>query len=319
MKTKTVVKSACKALCSVLVKFYILLVLSSSAFAQSEEFRLLDNNPLWQLRESIPVQFDTYHPQGLTRVGDYFYLSSVEGREQPVAVTDQEFDRSTGAGIAHLFKFDLEGALIDQVQLGEGSLYHPGGIDFDGESIWIAVAEYRPDSQSIVYRVNPVSLQAEEVLRFDDHLGAIVFDPEGLKLHGVSWDSRDFYSWDYYTMEDGDSSIMISPVKTRHTSSRIAYQDCQFMGSSEMICSGIGNTTIDNTHTLTIGGIELLDLNSHSIEHRLSAFATTASGEFMVRNPSYLEFHESGANLFYFLPEDNTSNLYIYEVTPVLN
>ncbi len=298
-----------------ITRILFLLALSSSAFPQSAEFLLLDNTASWHLRDSIPLQFDSFHPQGMTRVGDHFYLSTVELIESPVAVEDQQFDRSAGAGRAHLFKFDLEGVLLDQIQLGEGSLYHPGGIDFDGESIWIPVAEYRPNSKSIVYRVDPDSMLAEEVLRLDDHLGAVVYDSEGSRLHAVSWGSADFYSWDYYAMEDGDASIMISPLKVRRSGSRIEYQDCQFVGSARMICSGIGNTSIDNTHTLTIGGIELIDMENHVIDHKLSVFETTASGEFMVRNPSYLEFTENGSNLFYFVPEDNSSSLYIYEVT----
>jgi hypothetical protein len=40
--------------------------------------------------------------------------------------------------------------------------------------IWVPVAEYRPDSRSIVYRVDPATLEATEVLRFADHIGGIV-------------------------------------------------------------------------------------------------------------------------------------------------
>ena len=34
-------------------------------------------------------------------------------------------------------------------------MYHPGGIDYDGRHIWVSVAEYRPNSRSIVYRIDP--------------------------------------------------------------------------------------------------------------------------------------------------------------------
>ena len=43
-------------------------------------------------------------------------------------------------------------------------MYHPGGIDYDGRHIWVPVAEYRPNSRSIIYRVpvtqNPVWVEA---------------------------------------------------------------------------------------------------------------------------------------------------------------
>ena len=47
-------------------------------------------------------------------------------------------------------------------------MYHPGGIDYDGDDIWVPVAEYRPNSRSIVYRVDPETMKATEVFRFAD-------------------------------------------------------------------------------------------------------------------------------------------------------
>ena len=61
------------------------------------------------------------------------------------------FDRDTGEGVGHLFKLNMKGNLIADLTLGEGSMYHPGGIDYDGQSIWVPVAEYRPNSRAITY------------------------------------------------------------------------------------------------------------------------------------------------------------------------
>jgi hypothetical protein len=52
------------------------------------------------------------------------------------------------------------------------------------------VAEYRPNSQSIIYRVDPETMKAEEMFRFKDHIGGLVRDTEDNSLHGVSWGSR---------------------------------------------------------------------------------------------------------------------------------
>src|ERR1043165_5989942 len=131
---------------------------------------------VWRPAGSIRVQFRTWHPQGLVKIGDTFFVSSVEVRS-----------RERGEGTGHLFKIDRAGRLIADVTLGEGAIYHPGGIDFDGTSIWVPTAEYRPDSRSIVYRVDPASMKATEVFRFADHLGAIAHDTDAGTIHAVSW------------------------------------------------------------------------------------------------------------------------------------
>ena len=57
------------------------------------------------------------------------------------------------------------------------------------------MAEYRPNSRSIVYRVDPETMKAEEMFRFADHVGGLVHDTDSKSLHGVSWGSRRFYRW----------------------------------------------------------------------------------------------------------------------------
>ena len=120
----------------------------------------------WRLVTSTPVAFPTHHPQGMVKVGDTFFVSSVEVRvptvrfEKPV----NGFDRDTGQGVGHLFKMTAAGSLISDLTLGEATMYHPGGIDYDGRHIWVSVAEYRPNSRSIVYRIDPDTMKAVEVL-----------------------------------------------------------------------------------------------------------------------------------------------------------
>ncbi len=291
----------------------------TTALAQNtglaDNFRLIDGSSSWQLLEKIPLQFDTYHPQGLVRVGEAFFLSSVETTSAPQIYSGAEensaYDRTPGAGVGHLFKFDSEGRLLDHITLGEGSQYYPGGIDFDGEVIWISVAQYRPNSHSIVYRVDPDDLSVEEVFRFDDHLGAIVHDRQGQTLHAVSWGSELYYSWP----KTENSYVADEFRSARKQGSEIEYQDCQIVTPGSMLCSGIGDFSIDNTHTFTVGGIELVDLASKKIQHRITVTLTADSGEFLVRNPSFFEYSEARRSVFYFVPEDEHSNLYKYEIT----
>ena len=163
----------------------------------AERVRRLTRDTAWRAVSSTPVGFPTHHPQGMVKIGDTLFVSSVEVKvptrrfEKPV----DGYDRDTGEGVGHLFKMTMAGALVADLPLGEGTMYHPGGIDYDGRHIWVSVAEYRPNSRSIVYRVDPETMRATEVFRYPDHIGAIVHNTDDRTLHGVSWGSRRFYRW----------------------------------------------------------------------------------------------------------------------------
>ena len=154
----------------------------------AEKIQTLTPNTSWQQKKTVPIQFPTFHPQGMVKIGDAFYMSSVE-----IIKTPKNGD--AGEGIGHLLKFDSTGTLLAQMTLGEGNIYHPGGIDYDGKDIWIPVAEYRPNSKSIIYKVNPKSMKAMKVMRFDEHIGAIVYNTDSNSLMGMNWGSRNFYEW----------------------------------------------------------------------------------------------------------------------------
>lgn len=292
----------------------LLFFTASTLVAQTNDEKLalitaLSSDQNWVQLERTPLQFPVYHPQGMTRVGNFFFMSSVETIARPQALTDNDrYDRTPGAGIGHLFKFNIDGELIAQTTLGENTIYHPGGIDFDGESIWVSVAEYRPDSHSIVYRVDPESLIATEVLRFDDHLGAIARDAQNGNLYGASWGSRRLYEWSSSAAGYSNQSVR----QVNKVGSDIDYQDCQILLAGRMLCSGIGSMEIDNTHRLTIGGLELVNLDNLEVLHKIRVTGNTETREFLTRNPFYFEMTPQGRGLFYFVPEDDTAALYLY-------
>ena len=193
-------------------------------------FRQLSKGTVWQLVETQKVEFCTYHPQGMTAVGDRFFLSSVE-----------VVDREKGQGTGHLFEMNRTGALLRETTLGEGEMYHPGGIDYDGTNVWVSVGAYRPDSASIVYTVNPDTLQSREVFRFADHLGAVVHFPDKNLLVAVSWGSRHFYRWET-VLQDGQWTVPDPehPVMKPNGSHYIDYQDTQRIpGTPYLLCSGL--------------------------------------------------------------------------------
>ncbi len=168
---------------------------SSRDNATTRLFRLMGKNTIWTHVSTVDMPWQTFHTQGLVKIGETFYVSAVEVIESTVrngtvtdALYDFSIDRSAGAGRGWLFKFDAAGRLLGQIELTDGTKYHPGGIDYDGEHIWVAVAEYRPNSKSNIYRVHPETLAFELVFAENDHIGGIVHNVHrGTPLHGVSW------------------------------------------------------------------------------------------------------------------------------------
>ena len=287
----------------------------------AERVQRLTRDSRWTLVASVPVRFTTHHPQGMVKIGDTFFVSSVEVKvrtrrlPQPV----DGFDRTTGEGVGHLFKFDMTGRLIADLELGEGSIYHPGGIDYDGRHIWVPVAEYRPDSRSIVYRVDPDTMRPSEAFRFPDHIGGIVHNTDDATLHGVSWGSRRFYRWTLGS--DGRITNADAPPETLRTINRshyLDYQDCKYVGGRRMLCSGVTELRQSPDATpFRLGGIDLVNLVDGRPVHQVPVLLWTPAGLDMTHNPVWMDLSSQGSGLrAYFMPEDDRSTIYIYEVEP---
>ena len=163
----------------------------------------------------------------LVEIGDYFFMSSVETIVPPIRINDPQssFDRTPSAGEGHLFKFTQDGSLLDVLILGEDTMHHTGGIDFDGQFIWASVAEYRPNSQPIVYKIDPETMKPKVVFRSPNHLSSILEDFTSDPLYAVNRESRKFYQWgiDAGQQKNTPDSTDIHPNRHHY----IDYQDCQ--------------------------------------------------------------------------------------------
>ena len=274
----------------------------------------------WKRVDAIKLNFRTYHPQGMVKIGKYFYISSVETitQAEKFEVPKGGWDRTPGKGIGHLFKFDQEGNLISEITLGEGIIYHPGGIDYDGRYIWVPVAEYRPNSRSIIYRVDPVTLEAVKVFRFNDHIGGIVHNTRSRTLHGISWGSRRFYTW---KLDQWIGSLNLREVPEYEVPAYemrlngnhyIDYQDCHYLTDQYMLCSGLNKYSILNLGEIAFGGLDLVDLGLQVAIHQIPIDCWVDPDLVMSNNPFYFEMHDNHMR-FYFMPEDDESKLYIYE------
>jgi len=281
-----------------------------------QRFTHLTHSATWTLTREIPIQFRTYHPQGMTRVGDTFFLSSVEVTEPRRPKSgDKEFEQTPGAGRAHLFRINAQGERTGAVHLGEGAMYHPGGIDYDGHHVWVPVAEYRPDSRSIIYRVDPETMEATAVLRADDHIGAVVYDASQKRLHGVNWSAKRFYTWDLSGAGSSSREFRPPSSSARNGSQYIAYQDCQFVAPHFALCGGLRDyQSSGGDGQITLGGLELVDVEAGMPTWQLPLPLYAAQGVPMTRNPFYAAPEGEHGLRFYFVPEDDRSTIYVYDV-----
>lgn len=289
-----------------------------------QRFRSLNKSTKWKLADEIKLNFRTYHPQGMVKIGKYFYLSSVEIITEPkkFEIPQNGYDRAPGKGIGHLFKVNREGNLISQITIGDGIIYHPGGIDYDGKYIWVPVAEYRPNSRSIIYRINPDTLGAIEVFRFNDHIGGIVHDTESHTLHGISWGSRRFYTWKLGhwigSLDLGEVPEYEVPEYEMKLNGNhyIDYQDCHYLIDHCMLCSGLNQYDIPKVGRIAFGGLDLVDLHLHVAIHQVPVDAWVKPDLVMSSNPFYFEIHDNRMR-FYFVPEDDKSALYVFDAINV--
>ena len=216
-------------------------------------FRLLTKSIHWQLTDIIEIDFQAYHTQGLVKIGDIFYVSAVEiiEKTKTFGKTDNLWDfsltRTAGKGRGWLFKFNSRGKLLDKTELTNAEAFHPGGIDFDGQYIWVPVAEYRPNSNSDIYRIDPNTMQATLSFRVKDHIGNIIHNPARNTFHGTSWGGRRIYEWQVLIDEKGFGAIdreSWTPNSTHY----VDYQDCHYKGVNYMLCGGLQKYDKSTTH-----------------------------------------------------------------------
>lgn len=236
---------------------------------------VLMNYKSLKLVDKIPLRFDTYHVQGLEITKQFYFVTSVDAEQRR----------------GWLSRVDRQNAgLISKKELTNANFIHPGGIQFDGRFLWIPNAEYKRESRTIIYGIDPDSLKIRRSFSVDDHIGAIASDGEN-HLYGVNWDALCFYTWD---LNGNQTNKVDSPTS-------IAYQDIKYFGD-KLLCSGHkgGNSVID-----------VIDPESWTLVKRINlpedGWKKTLSREGMAFD----------GNL-YFLPEDGPeSNIMIFRLIPL--
>lgn len=254
-------------------------------------FRDLDRETEWELTDRVTLDFPTYHPQGFALVGNRIFMSTVEILEPTVTYAEPRrgYDRSPGEGVGHVLVLTREGRLLQDIELGRGHMYHPGGLDFDGRRVWVPVAQYRPDSRAIVYSINPRTYRVRERFTYEDHVGGVVRDDETGDVHGVSWGSRTMLRW------SADGRLREARANRSHL---LDYQDCAYVDQGQQICSGVTELPAPDDGTYELGGLALLNLARDRIRHELPFPYFSAADHVATRNPVALELDADTVRLF---------------------
>lgn len=264
----------------------------------------------WQLVESIDLKFDTYHPQGMLKVDDTFYITTVKVERRPrytrqgkqVSVMDE------GAGKGYLMQFDAGGNLLKCIELCEGAIFHPGGMDFDGRYIWVPITKYYPYSRSLIVRVDVRSHQVEKVCYVDDSIGAIIHDPDNNILVGANWDADEFLTWQLDSaLEVKDAELTAAERRHANTAKHLAIQDSKYIGGGKMVGFGLKNGPKGR-----VGGFDVIDTRTFEKLRSADIELRTPRKSIVSGNPSTIEIVGDKMRL-YFAPEDNKTTLYIYQ------
>lgn len=264
----------------------------------------------WQLVESIDLKFDTYHPQGMLKVDDTFYITTVKVERRPrytrqgkqVSVMDE------GAGKGYLMQFDAGGNLLKCIELCEGAIFHPGGMDFDGRYIWVPITKYYPYSRSLIVRVDVRSHQVEKVCYVDDSIGAIIHDSDNNILVGANWDADEFLTWQLDSaLEVKDAELTAAERRHANTAKHLAIQDSKYIGGGKMVGFGLKNGPKGR-----VGGFDVIDTRTFEKLRSADIELRTPRKSIVSGNPSAIEIVGDKMRL-YFAPEDNKTTLYIYQ------
>lgn len=245
----------------------------------------------WTLVDELPLRFDAHHPQGMARVGSNWWISTVD----------------IGAGRGLVMVVDDRGALVEQIPIGDHQHYHPGGIDFDGDAFWVPCAEYRPDSSTTVYRLEP-GAAPEAAFEVDDHVGAMARCGTDGDLVGWSWGSRRFYRW---SVDGRLGAVRVNPAFF------VDHQDCQWLPTGHLLCGGVAEVALSSGPGW-LGGLGLLDVDELVMQREVPfPIYSSATGRVATHNPLWAEI--SGDQLIvHLLPDDGMGAILAY-ATPLVD
>lgn len=247
----------------------------------------------FELTRRLPLAFATHHPQGMTLAAGRVFLTTVEVLVPPAPLPGADGDpsrRSPGRGRGHVLVIEPDGTLAADILVGEGDAYHPSGIDYTGGLLWVPVGEYRSHSRSLVYTLDPVTLDLVERFDVDDHLTWLVHNPGGGELYGASWGSRRLYRWALNEAADG-RLVPGEPEAWDNPSRHLDFQEAQFDGDGRLICAGISELPDAHGGVFELGGVAVVHFDERRIAADVPVPLFSAAGHSVFRNPFVLTRH----------------------------
>jgi uncharacterized protein DUF6454 len=278
----------------------------------------------WRQVAAIELPFETYHPQGLAKIGATYYLSTVDrtgmrGYLVAFALSDGPLETAVAREIGRTLLADGDNP----------ERYHPGGIDLDDRSggLWVPLAEYRADSSATLFEVD-AELHARRIAGFGDHVGGLIVDRELEMFRLFDWDIGV-----YSVAARSDGSFPIDAQRFPpfvHGSDPeygpFQYQDCKHIARAHAICSGVVGIA-GVVDVIRFDGTDSQSA-SYRVVRRTKVPQISRAGDTMgfavddpplSNNPFTFEVAIDGAGRrivrLYFVPHDGPgSHLFIYEI-----
>jgi len=136
------------------------------------------------------------HTQGLEIESGEYYVTARRDDVQPRrALLLRTAAQRSDWDVWDITPVDANGALT--------SLDHPGGMQSDGERLWIPLAESRRKGRSLIraYRIADLvagqPFQAELEFPVNDHIGAVAVSAAQRVVLGANWDTEIVYVWGF--------------------------------------------------------------------------------------------------------------------------
>lgn len=230
-------------------------------------------------RGSLKLEGEVFHVQGLEIAGGHIWVTSVDQANRKAYL--HQFDRATG-------KFQR------RLEVSEGKRFHPGGISVSNASIWVPVAEYRPDSSTVLVEIDAETMVVRRKIHVADHLGCVAVS--GRTLVAGNWNSRLLYVFDLG--KTAPPRVVSNPSSTQ-------YQDMKFVGR-HLVAGG--------SRTLWSGTVDWIDWPSMKIVRTLRSGAVGLARPFG-RGGAYTGegMAVEGRDL-YLLPEDGPSRVFRFTI-----
>lgn len=133
------------------------------------------------------------------------------------------------------------------------SLDHPGGMQSDGDHLWIPLSESKRDGRSLIRRYSISELvpgqapKARFEFGINDHIGALAVSAEHQIVLGANWDTATVYVWDFngrlkrtMTAEELEARKIGIASATNDNNQRagLTVQDWKFVGG-QLFASGL--------------------------------------------------------------------------------